>query len=212
MMTEHDRGFTKEKWIAYQVACAEASTPELLIVPGIEYSDPSNTIHILVWGCGEFFGENLGTSELLRRVNQHGGVAVFAHPSRLAAWKSFDPAWISCLLGIEVWNRKTDGWAPSRLALPLLENTGLVRFAGLDFHNRRQFFPMSMRCKIAGKVNAGSVLRGFCGENVFAYAFGRRIEHFLNPPALLALSVLERARRTLAVAAREFSRVRRGLA
>jgi len=208
MMTEHDRGFTEEKWRAYQAACAAVSTLELLVVPGIEYSDPSNTIHVLVWGCGEFLGENLATADLLRRVEQQGGAAVLAHPSRKGAWRLFDPDWASFLLGIELWNRKTDGWAPSAPALALLEETGLLRFAGLDFHDRRQFFPLVMQCRIRGEVSSDAVLSAFRTGQARAHALGWRVETLLNPAVSSALSTVERARRSLAAAVREFPRSR----
>ena len=49
-------------------ACAEASSEAIRVVPGIEYSDASNTIHILVWGSKTFFGEALPPAELLQQV------------------------------------------------------------------------------------------------------------------------------------------------
>src|SRR5690349_1584499 len=50
MMTEHDRGFTAAKLANYRDACARASSNKMLVVPGIEYSDPENRVHVLVWG------------------------------------------------------------------------------------------------------------------------------------------------------------------
>src|SRR5258708_3566891 len=113
MMTEHDRGFSEARRLEHRAACAAASSDELLLLPGIEYSDATNALHVLVWGQVPFLGEEMPTAELLRRVKAAGGVAVLAHPSRRQAWKVFDSGWTDGLLGIEVWNRKTDGWAPS---------------------------------------------------------------------------------------------------
>ena len=198
MMTEHDRGFTEEKWQAYRVACETATTPEVLVVPGMEYSDPSNTIHILVWGCREFLGENLPTMELLQRVQKRGGVAVMAHPARRSAWEHFDPAWVPFLLGIEIWNRKTDGWAPSRVALPLLESAKLRSFAGLDFHDRRQFFPLSMQCRIDGELTGDALVDSFRAGNAESVALGRPVEALVGRRSMVALSAAERFRRSVA--------------
>ncbi len=151
MMTEHDRGFTEERRQEHRAACAAASSENVLVVPGIEYSDAENRVHVLVWGPVPFVGEEVPTAKMLKAVTAAGGVAVMAHPSRMKAWKVFDPAWAGDLLGMEIWNRKTDGWAPSKTATQLLEGTNLLPFVGMDFHDRRQMFPLSMELGSPGK-------------------------------------------------------------
>jgi hypothetical protein len=99
MMTEHDRGFTAERLEQYRAACVKASSSELLVVPGIEYSDADNRVHVLVWGPVPFLGEGLRTSEMLESVRAANGVAVLAHPSRKKAWEKFEPYWAERLLG-----------------------------------------------------------------------------------------------------------------
>ena len=64
LMSEHDRGWDQQRWSVYKEACREASSDHLLMVPGIEYSDPRNAIHVLVWGSEDFLGEGLETPEL----------------------------------------------------------------------------------------------------------------------------------------------------
>ena len=117
MMTEHDRGFTASRLYQYREACAQASSEKILLLPGIEYSDATNRLHVLVWGNIPFLGEGLPTNEMLAAVRgANDGVAVLAHPGRKAAWKYFELEWADKLLGIEVWNRKYDGWAPTASA------------------------------------------------------------------------------------------------
>lgn len=198
MMTEHDRGFDEARWTSYRAACSEASSEKILFVPGIEYSDPANVIHVLVWGCPLFLGESLSTSSLLEAVRTHQALAVLAHPSRRDAWQVFDPSWANNLLGIEMWNRKMDGWAPSRSAPALLKNAHLMRFAGLDFHDQRQFFPLSMRISVGANVTEESVLKAFQSRHAIPYAFGQPLTEVLHPAAGLALSAAECVRRTLA--------------
>src|SRR5580704_16965078 len=72
MMTEHDRGFTAARFDQYREACAQASTAEILVVPGIEYSDTANRMHVLAWGPVPFLGEGLATSEMLDAVQAAG--------------------------------------------------------------------------------------------------------------------------------------------
>jgi len=144
LMTEHDRGFTQSRWMDYRRACRELSSDKMLVVPGIEYSDPENIVHILTWGNVPFLGENLPTRSVLEAVRNAGGVAVLAHPSRRKAWQRFDASWSEYLTGIEVWNRKTDGWRPSPDAPELLAAAACHPFVGMDFHERRQLFPLAM--------------------------------------------------------------------
>lgn len=179
LMTEHDRGFTEARLREYRKACADASTDKILVVPGIEYSDAENVVHILVWGVPSFLGEGLPTDELLRRVDAASGLAVFAHPSRKDAWKKFSPQWASRLLGVEFWNRKTDGWAPSRTAAGFFQNSPLIPFVGMDFHTHRQFFPLVTEIKMEPPITEASVLRGIKLNGARATAFGRPVEDFV---------------------------------
>lgn len=185
MMTEHDRGFSEARCQEHRAACAAASTDKILVVPGIEYSDTANRVHVLVWGSVPFIGEAVPTTEMLQAVKAANGVAVLAHPARKEMWKVFDPRWADLLIGIEVWNRKTDGWAPSRLAWPLLQDRQLVPFVGLDFHDRNQFFPLTMSLEIVAPVTEDSVLECLRNGKYRATALNRSIEDvsngFLNP-------------------------------
>jgi hypothetical protein len=136
LMTEHDKGFSQAKLDDYRAACRSASNPEMLVVPGIEYSDATNTVHILTWGDIPFLGESTPTSTVLDGVTQARGVSVFAHPRRRNAWRQYDPSWSAKLLGVEVWNRKTDGWRPSDKGVALVGTS--IPFVSLDFHERIQ--------------------------------------------------------------------------
>jgi hypothetical protein len=178
LMTEHDRGFTQARLLEYREACAQASSETVLIVPGIEYSDADNTVHTLVWGLVSFFGEALPTIELLQRVNAAKGAAVFAHPSRKEAWKKFDPQWSSKLLGVEIWNRKTDGWAPSQTAVPLIHGTSLLPFVGMDFHTQRQFFPLATELEIQSPTTETSVLECLKSRRCRATALNMSLNEF----------------------------------
>src|SRR5579864_5136200 len=98
MMTEHDRGFSVARLLEYKKACAQASSETILLVPGVEYSDADNGVHVLVWGDVPFLGEGLPTGEMLEAVKAAGGIAVLAHPSRKNAWQCFEPCWGDMLL------------------------------------------------------------------------------------------------------------------
>lgn len=198
MMSEHDRGFSESRRLLHRKACAEASGDNVFLLPGIEYSDADNVVHVLVWGPVPFLGEGMPTAELLKAVRSWNGVAVLAHPARRNAWRLYDPRWAEDLNGIELWNRKTDGWAPSRNAPSLLKNSGVAAFVGMDFHDRRQLFPLAMRLDIRTALNEQSVLDCLRTRRCYATAFGAPVGgHFLGG-ASLALNAAEFSRRTAA--------------
>jgi hypothetical protein len=171
LITEHDRGFDESKRLEHRTACQQASSDKILLVPGIEYSDPFNVVHLLVWGDVPFVGSGVESEKVLTAAQECGGITVLAHPTRKEAWKQFRPSWNNKILGIEFWNRKTDGWAPSKHAWPLLAMSDSVPFAGLDFHGHRQFFPMVTRLELPGPINEKEVLTAFrlrrCWSRVF---------------------------------------------
>jgi hypothetical protein len=203
LITEHDRGFSPERLCQLRELCDAACTSDLLMIPGIEYSDASNRVHILVWGDVPFLGENLPTSETLHRVKEAGGVAVFAHPFRKNAWQCFEPTWGEALAGIEVWNRKYDGFAPNRIAQELQRSVGAIPFVGLDFHTQRQFFPLAMAMDIDSAVTEQSVLDCIRARRVNPRVFGLEVEGRLVRQALPILGVAEASRKKAAWASRK---------
>lgn len=202
LITEHDRGFSPSRLEEHRNACREASSEKVLLVPGIEYSDAANQVHILAWGKLPFLGEGTDTVETLRQINAGGGVAVFAHPARRDAWRVFDPGWETFLLGMEVWNRKTDGWAPSPAACELIGKTSLLPFVGMDFHDRNQMFPLSMTLEVAGGVTEVSVMDALRAKHLRAMAFGRPLEKTLRGWRISALQTAEFCRRKAAARVR----------
>lgn len=203
LMTEHDRGFSPDRIAQLRQLCDAASTKDLLIIPGIEYSDASNQVHILVWGDVPYLGENLPTRETLRRVKEAGGVAVLAHPSRRNAWELFEPSWGEALTGIEVWNRKYDGVAPNRIAQELQQRIGAIPFVGLDFHTQRQFFPLAMAMDLDSAVTEQSVLECIRGRRVNPKVLGFQVDGQLVRHALPILGVVEASRKKVASASKK---------
>jgi hypothetical protein len=197
MMTEHDRGFTSAKFVEFREICAQVSSEDVLVVPGIEYSDATNTVHVLVWGPVPFLGEGLPTGKMLDGVQKAGGVAVLAHPSRRQAWKLFDPSWCGKLLGIEAWNRKYDGWAPGKDAPALIQKAGAVPFVGLDFHTQRQSFSLAMALDLDGPLTEASVIDCLKARHCSARAFGLPLDEGVIAGALPVFNVAEQGRRKL---------------
>jgi hypothetical protein len=196
LMTEHDRGFDADRWAEYQDACARATTSRTLLVPGIEYSDGDNAVHVMVWGDLPFLGEGIDTSTLLTAAREHRGVAVMGHPARKSGWQRFSREWVRGLLGVELWNRKQDGFSPAPESLRLLNQTpSLVPFVGLDFHDARQLFPLTMSLDLESGVSRAAVLGALAARRCRAKVGELDAGRFMGGKALQASRIAETGRR-----------------
>ena len=198
MITEHDRGFDESRRIAHRDACRKASTADILLLPGIEYSDATNTLHLLVWGDVPFIGSGVETATVLKAAKAVGGTVVIAHPSRKDAWRSIKPEWQDSILGIELWNRKTDGWAPSAHAISFLESTHLLPFVGMDFHTSRQFFPLATVAEVEPPISEERVLASLRSRHCDSQVFGRPVKSFSGGATSDAMRAFEFVRRKAA--------------
>lgn len=198
LMSEHSRGFTAGKWQEYADACRQASDEKVLLVPGIEYGDEDDVVHIPVWGSVPFFGEAPPVGQLLKEAREAGGTAVWAHPWRRDAWRRFEPDWFEQLAAVEVWNRKYDGIAPSRRALALAEREGATPFVSLDFHTRRQLFPLTLRLGVEGATDVESVYAALSAGRFAPRVCGLPLARVTTGGGGAALQGLERLRRRAA--------------
>ena len=159
-----------------------------------------------MWGPVPFLREGLPTDILLQHVKAHDGVAVLAHPSRREAWQVYDPRWSDVLTGIEIWNRKSDGWAPSRHALELTIATGAAAFVGIDFHDSRQMFPLALECQAGCGQTEASILTSLRTRTFMPTVGGWPIDLLTHGWPAAVASRAERARRTAASAYRRLVR------
>jgi predicted metal-dependent phosphoesterase TrpH len=205
LMCEHSRGFSDARWSRYVEACARASTQDVLVVPGLEYNDADNVVHVPVWGEVPFLGETPEIGEVLSRAEAEQGIAVFAHPWRRDAWRRFDPQWAKHLTAVEVWNRKYDGWTPNRRALAYREELGLPGFVSLDFHSARQFFPLAMELTLDGGTTTRETVESALRDGRFeALAFSRSALRLAAGATGRALAAAELLRGVAARALRGF--------
>jgi predicted metal-dependent phosphoesterase TrpH len=200
LMCEHSRGWTAHRYDEYIQACEAASQNGVLLVPGIEYEDEDNVVHVAVWGRLPFFGPAPDIGQLLRKVAAVDGISVLAHPWRRQAWRRFKRSWAEHLTAIEIWNRKYDGWAPNRSAVEMVRHEQLGEFVSLDFHTRRQFFPLAMALRVDSDARAErdtvySALRAGAFE---CRAFSRPAQHLTQGVRLGGLEACERLRRPVA--------------
>jgi hypothetical protein len=174
-MCEHDVGFTADRKRAYDEECASASVGGALLVPGIEYGDPYNRVHVPVWGPVPFLGEELPTRRVLEAARAADGAAVIAHPVRREAWRLVEPAWLELCAGIEIWTRKWDGWAPNAWATRQAADAGLVGVVSLDLHRRNQMFPLAMELELAGPLTPAGCVEALIEGRCRALVCGRSV-------------------------------------
>ena len=196
LMSEHDREFDQQRWTEYQKACAAASTEDILLIPGIEYEDADNVVHMPVWGQDvPFLGSGRPPLELLQLAQAEGAVSVLAHPWRRNAISRYQPEWAPLLSAVEIWNRKYDGVAPHREIKKFADREGFAPFVSLDFHTRRQFFPLAMSVSLAERLSPVSLIEAIRGGRCRAEFLGFSALRFTGGLEGATLRALETARR-----------------
>ena len=214
LTAEHDRTFDPARWQRYREACAAAAEAVgIPVVAGIEYSDADNVVHLPVWGVDTpFLGAGRPSDELIAAASAAGAVAVLAPPGRKDAWRRLEPGSFAARAGVEVWNRKYDGWAPGPVGSVLAERHSLVPFFGLDFHTQRQFFPLAMGIETAAGATAGDLVEALRARRCRPFAFGGEGSRFLSGPGRGAARAAEGARRAARPAVRKVRQVRESAA
>src|SRR5262249_5460342 len=160
---------------AYLAACASASTDRVLLVPGIEYNDDDNVVHVPVWSDLPFFGRTPDIGDLLAKASAAHWVSVLAHPSRQQACPRHDPARAAHLAGVECSSRSYGGNAADRRAAGLARREGLRGFVSLDFHTGGQFRPLAMALDVpdGAALDRAGVHRSLRDGRFEALAFSR---------------------------------------
>lgn len=193
LMCEHCRTFDEKRWQDYCQACHEACIGAQLI-PGIEYSDPDNIVHLPTWGLRNFVGSHVESNYVITAVKQQNAVCIFAHPSRKNAWSRFNKSWVDVLTGYEAWNRKSDGFAPTSTVRHFRE-INLKAFAALDYHSDKQRMPFHIEMKY--QAHSHGILQAIRKGDVVNRVAGVPLEMLLSSVATPALHALERSKRCL---------------
>lgn len=135
-MSEHSDTLNEEIMVKYVKECQRVSTPDCLIIPGIEFTCEKD-LHLIGLGV-QHFTESKVPPEVARFIHQQGGISVIAHPSRYNYQIPFD---VACAVdGVEVWNASYDGrFVPNDKSLNLIKemrkgNGSLLAFGGQELH------------------------------------------------------------------------------
>jgi hypothetical protein len=150
-MSEHSDTLDEAKVSDLIAACRQVSTPDCLIIPGIEFTCDDN-LHLLAVGI-QCYTDQTNPAAVAQFVRESGGVAIVAHPVRYQYQIPSDM--VSHLDGIEVWNAGYDGrFVPNDRSLDLVErlrhqNPRLATFCGQDLHRIQEYdhVVLSLSCE-----------------------------------------------------------------
>jgi predicted metal-dependent phosphoesterase TrpH len=140
-VTDHAEAFDRDKLATYVAECAGFSDDRFRFIAGLEYGC-QDRMHILGYGVTDLLGTT-APEEVIRAIDQRGGVSVIAHPRD--AHFSWIETFARLPAGIETWNTKYDGrYAPRPQTFALLRRLqkrwpDLRAFYGQDLHWRKQY-------------------------------------------------------------------------
>jgi hypothetical protein len=143
LFAEHEEtGWTSDRYALYATACARASTPELALIPGIEFNQDG--YHVLCYGLREWPRRPSSSEELAAAVHRQGCFLCLAHPARYE-W-SYPDSLLRVVDAVEVWNSNwvcegTFGPHPRSLELA----RGKPMLAGQDVHQPKHLSALYIR-------------------------------------------------------------------
>jgi len=135
-ITEHSDTFDTVKMSEFVKKCKYLSTPDLFIIPGIEFTCENN-IHLIGLGI-EYFTDIKHPVTVAKFIHDNNGITILAHPSRYSFRIPIEL--FNELDGIEVWNVPYDGrFVPNVSSIKFwksIKNTNrcIIAFGGQDFH------------------------------------------------------------------------------
>ena len=166
LLAEHEEtGWTVERYAAFVSACRQASTPDVQLVPGVEFNQGG--YHVLCYGLREWPARPCDADALADAVHRQGAFLCLAHPPRYR-WR-YPAALLSAVDAIEVWNSSwvCDGrLGPHPLSLALAR--GKTILVGQDVHKIKHMSGLFMRTR------SSDVLADLRHEH-FVVSVGRRL-------------------------------------
>jgi predicted metal-dependent phosphoesterase TrpH len=135
-MSEHSDTLDSDKVKRMRDECRRASTPDCLIIPGIEFTCLGN-LHLIGLGVQDYDSSKdpLFINDF---IQEQGGVAIIAHPKRYHY--QISQVLLTAVNGVEIWNAGYDGrFVPNDHSITLLKRArerheSLLAFGGQDLH------------------------------------------------------------------------------
>ncbi len=142
-ITEHSYDISQDSIDQLAAECNRISTPEFLVIPGIEFRCHDN-IDILGYGVTRTCDSD-DPATVIDHINDHGGVAVFAHPT--VRDYPIEKDWVCLLHGAEIWNLQEGKYLPQVVSMERFRlfqrwQPEIMAFCGLDFHRQKSYYPV----------------------------------------------------------------------
>jgi hypothetical protein len=163
-MSEHSEDMDESKTDELERACAENSSKEFCMIPGIEFSCKGG-IHIPALGVVEMIPtqDPIAITDEIHRLH---GFAILAHPRRIK-WKCPEEV-LRVVDAVEIWNVGYDGkYLPSSQAIRAFRkmrriNPDLLAVASHDFHQTGSFYDVALEMDL-GKLDPAGILAAIRG-------------------------------------------------
>ena len=160
LMSEHaydrakKRFLTREEFQKFIEDCRRYSSPDFLLVPGLEFACYDNKVHLLTTPLPRAFSlEGLDTApKILETARRENALAFLVHPFYGKAHARLTAGEFSALDGFEIWNynyqRKLGPSAPEYFkSVEWLKRGNSRAIAGLDLHRKEDLADISIKIK-----------------------------------------------------------------
>ncbi len=172
LMSEHaydrtaKRYLTSEEFQSFIRDCQNCSSPDFLMIPGLEFACCDNKVHILASPLYTAFSlESSGTAEgILEIVRRENALAFLVHPFYARAHTRLAKEVFRALNGFEVWNynyQRCEGpSADQYLKLrKWLKPSGVRAVAGLDLHRKEDYGEVYIEIKSVEPISLNLILQ-----------------------------------------------------
>ena len=194
-MSEHSDSLSEEKMTEYVAACKRVSTPECVLIPGIEFTCNDN-LHLVGLGV-EHYTDKTDPVEVAAFIHHQNGVAIIAHPVR---YNYRVPALVAGVVdGLEVWSAGYDGrFVPNDRSLRLVRElkqhrSSLLALCGEDLHRLRKHRHVVLTVAVH-EVSSPGVLNALKARNA-TMSNSWFLLHSMTGPGRLTLLAITAARR-----------------
>lgn len=199
LFADHEEdGWSRSRYSEYAAACAEASTADVQLIPGIEFDQEG--YHLLCYGLREWPSRPSTPQALAAAAREQGCLLCLAHPVRYV-W-AYPPAIVDAADAVEVWNSRwvADGSVgPHRRSLAMARGRSMI--VGQDVHKRKHLSKLYLETpthEVIADLRAGRYrfqfgTRSWTPEQLLARPIASRIQHVRTPLLRHALHSYRRA-------------------
>jgi hypothetical protein len=138
-MTEHAEDLIPEVWREYQAHCTAVSSPDITVIPGLEFRFPQHPgLHLFALGVRDWIAPNT-IEDFFTMTRENAAMTVLAHPV-LAKYR-IPPLVLEKIDGIEIWNgHYNTPYLPDPRVMRLVQTVRtsrrqVVGTVGLDQHD-----------------------------------------------------------------------------